>query len=130
MTGEADEGRGFLRTGDGSLTRDVWAWNAENDGTLIEGVANNLERADEDAWPAGRVETAWGLGWRPSSMVSAQFHDSCFTRSIWDLHTMPSKMPNGLYLGTLAMPSIREIGIGRYYEKEALRQLWAWGAHQ
>ena len=49
MIGDADEGRGFLRTGDGTLTRDVWAWNAVNDGTIIDGVANGFERADEDA---------------------------------------------------------------------------------
>lgn len=49
MTGEADGGRGFLRTGVGTLTRDVWAWNAENEGTSMDGVAKGLERAAEDA---------------------------------------------------------------------------------
>ena len=45
MTGEADGGRGFLRTGVDTLTRDVWAWNAEKEGTSMDGVAKGLERA-------------------------------------------------------------------------------------
>lgn len=49
MTGEAEGGRGFLRTGVGTLTRDVWAWNAENEGTSMDGVAKGLERAEEGA---------------------------------------------------------------------------------
>lgn len=49
MTGEAEGGRGFLRTGEGTLTLDVWAWNAENEGTLMDGIAEGLERAPDDA---------------------------------------------------------------------------------
>lgn len=49
MTGEAEGGRGFLRTEVGTLTREVWAWNAENEGTLTDGDAKGLERAEDDA---------------------------------------------------------------------------------
>lgn len=48
MMGDADKGKGFLRTGDGALTRDVWAWKAEKDGTSMDGVANGFVRADEE----------------------------------------------------------------------------------
>lgn len=40
MTGEAEGGRGFLFT---VVTRDVWAWNAENESTGV------LERAEDEA---------------------------------------------------------------------------------
>ncbi len=75
--GEAEAGRGFLRTGDGTLTLDVWAWNAEKDGTSMDGFAFGLERAnvDED-WEAyddavaGSIDAPSGLKWRRLSMVS------------------------------------------------------------
>ena len=71
--GEADNGSGFLLTGEGLLTLDVCAWNAENDGISLEGVANGFTRVDG---AIGFVETAgttsrrscWGG--RPRSMTT------------------------------------------------------------
>lgn len=46
MIGEADNGRGFLLTGEWLLTLEVCAWNAGKDGIPLEEAADGFTRVD------------------------------------------------------------------------------------